>query len=197
MQFDDFNPDEEEADLNHNYQSQIIPRRTTPTNAPTSFATTIPTLNTTNLNTVNQPKLSARHLPLQIDEELLKPIVSFYKNQTNYDCMPTSCKVMVFDIDLPIREAFTIAARNGMCNLISLICIDISFATLWDSTKSSLVGMLTVTDLIDLLLHYHDQTNVIQEIISQKRIREWRGTNYYLKANNCRNANTFTTREIM
>jgi hypothetical protein len=115
MKFDDFNPDEEEADLNHNYQSQRIPRRTTPTNAPTSFATAVPTLNTSNLNNVNPSKLSARqHLPLQIDEELLKPIVSFYKNQTNYDCMPTSCKVMVFDIDLPIREAFTIAARNGI-----------------------------------------------------------------------------------
>ncbi len=52
--------------------------------------------------------------------------------------------------------------------------IDISFTTLWDSKEQQLVGMLTVTDLIDILLHYHDQTNVIKELISTNNIRQWR-----------------------
>ncbi|KAL0483877.1 AMPK-gamma [Acrasis kona] len=118
-----------------------------------------------NPNAFDHHKLKSPRYPLHFDDysELLSSVVSLFKKQTNYDCMPTSSKVMVFDMDLPIREAFSIAARN-----------DIVFATLWDSTKSQLVGMLTVTDLIDLLIHFHDQTNVIQEIITHKRIREWR-----------------------
>lgn len=61
-----------------------------------------------------------------------------------------------------------------MCIDSLFISLDISFATLWDSKTSSLVGMLTVTDLIDILLHYHGETNVIQDLIAQKEIRYWR-----------------------
>jgi 5'-AMP-activated protein kinase regulatory gamma subunit len=100
---------------------------------------------------------------IDIKQELLDPIFNFYESKTNYDCMPNSGKVMVFDIDLPVRDAFQVAAVN-----------DISFATLWDGQSSQLVGMLTVTDLIDILLHYHSETNVIQDLIAQKQIRYWR-----------------------
>lgn len=34
--------------------------------------------------------------------------------------------------------------------------------------------MLTVTDLIDILLHYHSETSIIQELIAEKEIRYWR-----------------------
>jgi hypothetical protein len=120
MKFDDHDPDEQEADLNYPSNPQRIPpRRTQQNNAQTNFGAPVPPLplHATNLNTIQHQKLSGRlsqTQPITIDEELLSPIVNFYKNQTNYDCMPMSCKVMVFDIDLPIREAFTIAARNGI-----------------------------------------------------------------------------------
>ena len=50
---------------------------------------------------------------------------------------------------------------------------DITFATLWDSKKQELVGMLTITDFIDILLHFHNKTNVIQEM-AEYQIRKWR-----------------------
>lgn len=50
----------------------------------------------------------------QIQEEILDPIFDFFKTNTNYDLMPYSGKVIVFDIDLPVREAFQVAANNGM-----------------------------------------------------------------------------------
>lgn len=115
MKFDDFNPDEEEADLNrYPSQRQPIPIHNRTQQSQNTFTAQMPSLSLHSM-TVNptSTKISGRSLPLQIDEELLKPIISFFKSQTNYDCMPTSCKVMVFDFDLPIREAFTIAARNG------------------------------------------------------------------------------------
>ncbi|KAL9657303.1 hypothetical protein ABK040_011523 [Willaertia magna] len=99
----------------------------------------------------------------QIQEEILNPILEFFKHNTNYDLMPYSGKVIVFDIDLPVREAFQVAANN-----------DISFASLWDSEKSCLVGMLTVTDLIDILLLFHNQMDIIQDLVTHKTIREWR-----------------------
>ena len=64
------------------------------------------------------PKPHNKNLPplhtIDIKQELLDPIIQFYESRTNYDCMPNSCKVMVFDIDLPVREAFYVAASNGV-----------------------------------------------------------------------------------
>jgi len=51
---------------------------------------------------------------------------------------------------------------------------DISFASLWDSTKGEIVGMLTVTDLIAILLYYHDKTSVIKDLIAKESVRKWR-----------------------
>ena len=50
---------------------------------------------------------------IDIKQELLDPIINFYESKTNYDSMPNSGKVMVFDIDLPVRDAFYVAAVNG------------------------------------------------------------------------------------
>ena len=50
---------------------------------------------------------------IDIKQELLDPIINFYASKVNYDCMPNSGKVMVFDIDLPVRDAFYVAASNG------------------------------------------------------------------------------------
>lgn len=98
--------------------------------------------------------------------ELMQPIVDFYASRTNYDGMPISGKVFVFDIDLPVKEAFHVAAQN-----------DLSFATLFDSKKGELVGMITVTDLMEIMLDFHDRTSVVQTLIDKQDIRKWRGMN--------------------
>lgn len=50
-----------------------------------------------------------------------------------------------------------------------------NFATLWDSKRKEPVGMLTVTDLIDVLLHYHKNSNLVKELIDVAQIRKWMG----------------------
>jgi 5'-AMP-activated protein kinase regulatory gamma subunit len=37
-----------------------------------------------------------------------------------------------------------------------------------------LTGILTVTDLIDVLIHYHNETNVIKDLVEVHTIRKWR-----------------------
>ena len=61
----------------------------------------------------SSPTIKPRVSTGQIQEEILDPILDFFKQNTNYDLMPYSGKVIVFDIDLPVREAFQVAANNG------------------------------------------------------------------------------------
>lgn len=94
--------------------------------------------------------------------ELVAPIIDFFQGKQCYDFMPPSGKVIVFDIDLHVKDAFRVAVQN-----------DITFATLWDSRKQEFVGMFTVTDFIEILQHFHTRTNVIKEL-AEHRIRKWR-----------------------
>ena len=100
----------------------------------------------------------------QMNEQLFSPIIHFFAKSTNYDCMPPSVKLIVFDVDMPVKEAFAIATQN-----------DLSFATLWDSQSGAIVGMITISDLIEILLDFRDKTNVIKDLIAQHNIRKWRG----------------------
>jgi hypothetical protein len=43
---------------------------------------------------------------------LLKPIIEFFKTHTCYEMMPSSNKVVVFDIDTQVKEAFRFAAEE-------------------------------------------------------------------------------------
>eukprot|EP01080_Neovahlkampfia_damariscottae_P008377 gene8377-202_t len=104
----------------------------------------------------------------QLEEEtspkqLLKPIIDFLKEHTCYDMMPASNKVVVFDIDTQVKEAFRLAAEEHL-----------QFTVLWDGKTKNICGVLTVTDLIDVLYHYHEEPKVIKELIHNNTIRKWR-----------------------
>jgi 6-pyruvoyl-tetrahydropterin synthase len=43
---------------------------------------------------------------------LLKPIIEFFKTHTCYEMMPSSNKVVVFDMDTQVKEAFRFAAEE-------------------------------------------------------------------------------------
>lgn len=58
--------------------------------------------------------------------------------------MPTSCKLIVFDTRLQARKAFHALVANS-----------VRAAPLWDSQLSCYVGMLTVTDFIQVILKTH------------------------------------------
>lgn len=50
------------------------------------------------------------------------PVITFLKSRTAYDAMPVSSKIIIFDIDLPVKEAFVVAAENSIiCFLLLLM----------------------------------------------------------------------------
>ena len=54
----------------------------------------------------------------------------------------------------------------------------IVFATLWDSIDKKFVGMLTITDFIDILLHFFHRPNALTLLndLEDHHIRAWRGS---------------------
>eukprot|EP00667_Euglena_gracilis_P014728 EG_transcript_15273 len=93
--------------------------------------------------------------------EQVHPIIEFFRNNTCYDFLPNSSEVVVVDIDLPLQHAFSVAQDN---NLIA--------ASLWDSRIKRLVGMLTITDYVKMLLHFRDDPEGMNEFWALP-IRAW------------------------
>ncbi|CAL8390038.1 unnamed protein product [Boreogadus saida] len=89
--------------------------------------------------------------------------LNFMKSHTCYDAIPTSCKLVVFDTKLQVKKAFFALVANGL-----------RAAPLWDSKLQRFVGMLTITDFINILHHYYKSPMVqIYELESHK-IETWR-----------------------
>mmetsp|Transcript_2958 Transcript_2958/g.6395 ORF Transcript_2958/g.6395 Transcript_2958/m.6395 type:complete len:368 (-) Transcript_2958:220-1323(-) len=72
-------------------------------------------------------------------------IAAFLESQTCYSVLRTSGKVVVFDTRIPIQLAF-----------YALVEHDMQAAPLWDPNKCEFVGILTVTDFIDVLRYYRE-----------------------------------------
>jgi len=90
-------------------------------------------------------------------------MVEFFKSHSVYDYMPKSTKVIVFDLDTSIKETFIVVEETG-----------IEYSLLWDGEKKEYIGMLTVSDFLDVLIHFNDKPNVIKELIEKHKIRKWR-----------------------
>ncbi|CAK9293177.1 unnamed protein product [Gordionus sp. m RMFG-2023] len=71
-------------------------------------------------------------------------IRNFMKLHSCYDLIPTSGKMLVFDTGLAVGKAFLALVYNG-----------VRAAPLWDSAAQSFVGMLTITDFINVLRTLH------------------------------------------
>ena len=80
------------------------------------------------------------------------------------DLIPASGKVVVFDIDLPVKFAF-----------YGLLEHHIKCAPIWDSAKMDYVGMLTVSDFIDILRYYHHHQSAtdLAHSLEDQCIRQW------------------------
>uniref|UniRef100_A0A8C2SMM1 Protein kinase AMP-activated non-catalytic subunit gamma 2 n=1 Tax=Coturnix japonica TaxID=93934 RepID=A0A8C2SMM1_COTJA len=70
--------------------------------------------------------------------------VRFMRSHKCYDIVPTSSKLVVFDTTLQVKKAFFALVANG-----------VRAAPLWESKKQSFVGMLTITDFINILHRYY------------------------------------------
>ncbi|KAM9332053.1 5'-AMP-activated protein kinase subunit gamma-2-like [Pholidichthys leucotaenia] len=87
----------------------------------------------------------------------------FMKCHKCYDIIPTSSKLVVFDTSLQVKKAFFALVANG-----------VRAAPLWESKKQSFVGMLTITDFINILTRYYKSPMVQIYELEEHKIETWR-----------------------
>uniref|UniRef100_A0A673CWQ0 5'-AMP-activated protein kinase subunit gamma-1 n=1 Tax=Sphaeramia orbicularis TaxID=375764 RepID=A0A673CWQ0_9TELE len=92
----------------------------------------------------------------------------FMKSHRCYDLVPTSSKLVVFDTSLQVKKAFFALVSNG-----------VRAAPLWDSKKQCFVGMLTITDFINILHRYYKSPLVQIYELEEHKIETWRGKSVY------------------
>lgn len=89
-------------------------------------------------------------------------LLNFFKYHKCYEILPKSAKVIIFDTQFFVRKTFPTLISHG-----------IRSAPLWDSNKKLLVGMITVTDFIRILL-YLDKENISVEELERHTLHNWR-----------------------
>ncbi|KAI3365944.1 hypothetical protein L3Q82_009776 [Scortum barcoo] len=93
--------------------------------------------------------------------------MNFMKSHCCYDAIPTSCKLVVFDTTLQVKKAFYALVANGL-----------RAAPLWDSKLQRFVGMLTITDFINILHCYYKSPMVQMYELESHKIETWRGDSF-------------------
>ncbi|KAK1876541.1 5'-AMP-activated protein kinase subunit gamma-2 [Dissostichus eleginoides] len=89
--------------------------------------------------------------------------MNFMKSHSCYDAIPTSCKLVIFDTKLQVKKAFHALVANGL-----------RAAPLWDSKLQRFVGMLTITDFINILHCYYKSPLVQMYELESHKIETWR-----------------------
>ncbi|XP_022699634.1 uncharacterized protein LOC111266428 isoform X1 [Varroa jacobsoni] len=98
---------------------------------------------------------------LGADESLL--FVKFFRYYHCYDLIPLSAKLVVFDTQLQVKKAFFALESNG-----------VRAAPLWDSAQQQFVGMLTISDFIQMLRKYYRNPQLQMDELEQHKIDTWR-----------------------
>ncbi|XP_005460991.1 5'-AMP-activated protein kinase subunit gamma-3b isoform X2 [Oreochromis niloticus] len=89
--------------------------------------------------------------------------MNFMKSHSCYDAIPTSSKLVIFDTTLQVKKAFFALVANG-----------VRAAPLWDSKLQCFVGMLTITDFINILHRYYKSPLVQIYELEDHKIETWR-----------------------
>uniref|UniRef100_A0A8C6PMG2 Protein kinase, AMP-activated, gamma 3a non-catalytic subunit n=1 Tax=Nothobranchius furzeri TaxID=105023 RepID=A0A8C6PMG2_NOTFU len=89
--------------------------------------------------------------------------LNFMKSHSCYDAIPISCKLVIFDTTLQVKKAFFALVANGL-----------RAAPLWDSKLQRFVGMLTITDFINILHCYYKSPLVQMYGLESHKIETWR-----------------------
>ncbi|CAH1238578.1 PRKAG2 [Branchiostoma lanceolatum] len=105
-------------------------------------------------------KMQQAQTPLEADDAVY---LNFMKSHHIYDIIPTSSKLVVFDTQLLVKKAFFALVYNG-----------IRAAPLWDSRTQNFVGMLTITDFINVLQKYYKSPLVQMDELEEHKIATWR-----------------------
>lgn len=91
-------------------------------------------------------------------------IADFLRSSRAYDVVAASGRVLVFDVDVPLRLAF-----------YALVEHDSPCAPLWDSATGQLCGTLTSSDLCDIMRIFHvTGTQATGAALSEFTIAAWR-----------------------
>ncbi|XP_052400827.1 5'-AMP-activated protein kinase subunit gamma-1 isoform X3 [Carassius gibelio] len=93
--------------------------------------------------------------------------MGFMKKHCCYDAIPTSCKLVIFDTTLQVKKAFFALVANGL-----------RAAPLWDNKLQRFVGMLTITDFINILHRYYRSPMVQIYELEEHKIETWRGDSF-------------------
>uniref|UniRef100_A0A8C4E090 CBS domain-containing protein n=1 Tax=Dicentrarchus labrax TaxID=13489 RepID=A0A8C4E090_DICLA len=89
--------------------------------------------------------------------------MNFMKSHCCYDAIPTSSKLVIFDTTLQVKKAFFAMVANG-----------VRAAPLWDNKLKCFVGMLTITDFINILHRYYKSPLVQIYELEEHKIETWR-----------------------
>ncbi|XP_067650287.1 5'-AMP-activated protein kinase subunit gamma-1-like isoform X3 [Haliotis asinina] len=98
-----------------------------------------------------------------LDENEEQVFAKFMRAHKCYDLIPTSAKLVIFDTQLNVKKAFFALVYNG-----------VRAAPLWDSAKQDYVGMLTITDFINILKMYYKSPLVRMDELEDHKIETWR-----------------------
>ncbi|XP_059172992.1 5'-AMP-activated protein kinase subunit gamma-2-like isoform X2 [Physella acuta] len=98
-----------------------------------------------------------------LDENEEQVYAKFMRAHKCYDLIPTSAKLVIFDTELNVKKAFFALVYNG-----------VRAAPLWDSNKQDYVGMLTITDFINILKMYYKSPDVRMDELEDHKISNWR-----------------------
>ncbi|CAK6962485.1 '-AMP-activated protein kinase subunit gamma-1 [Scomber scombrus] len=115
----------------------------------------------------SQVSLRGKKQEIQKREADAEIYMNFMKSHRCYDAIPTSCKLVIFDTTLPVKKAFFALVANGL-----------RAAPLWDSKLQKFVGMLTITDFINILHCYYKSPMVQMHELENHKIETWRGDSF-------------------
>ncbi|TKY54130.1 Sucrose nonfermenting 4 protein [Spatholobus suberectus] len=91
-------------------------------------------------------------------------ISAFLSMHTAYELLPESGKVVILDVDLPVKQAFHILHEQG-----------IPMAPLWDLCKGQFVGVLSALDFILILRELGNHgSNLTEEELETHTISAWK-----------------------
>ncbi|XP_076146906.1 5'-AMP-activated protein kinase subunit gamma-2a isoform X1 [Alosa pseudoharengus] len=127
----------------------------TPSSAPISTSRLVPGL--------AEGMLEKLDLEDDVEESESDIYTRFMKSHKCYDIVPTSSKLVVFDTTLQVKKAFFALVANG-----------VRAAPLWETKKQSFVGMLTITDFINILHRYYKSPMVQIYELEEHKIETWR-----------------------
>ncbi|KAM3929098.1 5'-AMP-activated protein kinase subunit gamma-2 isoform 3-T3 [Leptodactylus fuscus] len=103
------------------------------------------------------------HVRRVVEESEGDIYMRFMKSHKCYDIVPTSSKLVVFDTTLQVKKAFFALVANG-----------VRAAPLWETKNQSFVGMLTITDFINILHRYYKSPMVQIYELEEHKIETWR-----------------------